>query len=84
MVVGALMEELMRQLDPHAGFVEFYKLMGAVLLANMLTVVFVWAAWNYRRLEREGREKQRGSGATLYLVCMAVVPLVVAGAVIAT
>lgn len=78
------MEDLIQQLDPNAGFVEFYKLMGAVLLANMLTVVFVWAAWSYRRLEREGRERKRGSGATLYLFWMAVIPLLVVGAVIAT
>ena len=76
------MEELMRQLDPHAGFVEFYKLMGAVLLANMLTVVFVWAAWNYRRLEREGREKTKGSGAALYLFWFVAVLALLLGAVI--
>jgi hypothetical protein len=41
---------------------DFYRLMGAVLAANLLTVAFVWALMGYTRLEKEGREKQAGGG----------------------
>ncbi len=39
---------------------DFYRLMGAVLVANLLTVAFVWALMRYTRLEAEGRERQSG------------------------
>lgn len=62
------MEELVQQLDPHSGGRAFLQIMGAVLAANVFTVGFVWAVWNYSRLEREGREKQRGSGVYLGMI----------------
>lgn len=64
------MEDLIQQLDPNAGTVAFLKVMGAMLVANLLTVGFVWAAWNYSRLEREGRERSRGSGIYLFLFAL--------------
>lgn len=44
---------------------DFFRLMGAVLAANLLTVAFVWAAMSYSRREQEGREKQPGVGVYL-------------------
>lgn len=77
------MEELIQQLDPHSGGRAFLQIMGAVLAANVFTFWFVWAAWNYSRLERDGNEKRPGSGSGLYLGVISFVLLMVAAAFVA-
>jgi len=52
------------------GISDFYILMGAVLAANLLTIAFAWGAWNYSRLEQEGREKLPGAGQYLSAVIL--------------
>lgn len=49
---------------------DFFRLMGAVLAANMLTVAFVWAAMSYSRREQEGREKEPGVWVYLGVILM--------------
>jgi hypothetical protein len=46
---------------------DFYRLMSAVLAANLLTLAICWGFYNYSRLEREGREHDRDNHAGTYL-----------------
>lgn len=61
--------------------IDFYRLMGAVLAANLLTAGFIYAAIQYSKLEREGREKLPGQGAGQHLATMIFVALMLVGAV---
>ena len=58
------------QLDLSLPLWEFYRTMGAVLMANLLTVGFVWAMYNYSQREKRGIEKQPGSGLYLGVIVM--------------
>lgn len=57
----------------------FHAVLAAVLAANMLTAAWLWAFINYSRLEREGRENERGTGSFVYLIWIAACPLVLLG-----
>jgi hypothetical protein len=54
---------------------EFWRLATAMLLANLLTVAFVWACWNLSRLEREGVYNKPKQGKGLYLAMIVMVCL---------
>jgi hypothetical protein len=41
---------------------DFFRTMGAVLAANLLTVLFIYALTQYGKLERAGQERQPGAG----------------------
>lgn len=44
---------------------DFYRAMGPILAANLLTVAFVYACFQYSRREHEGTEKEPGAGKHL-------------------
>lgn len=62
-------------------FTDFYRLAGAILVANLLTAAFIWAAVKYAQRERAGAPE---GGGTLYLLTMVVVLAVGGGAVLLT
>jgi len=47
---------------------EFYRIMAAVLSANLLTGSFFWGLIRYTQREKEGREYDKGVGP--YLIAM--------------
>lgn len=61
------------------GMLDLYIMMGAVLAANLLTIMFFWAFWNYSKLEAGGKEKLPGAGQ--YLGSILFVLVFLAGAV---
>lgn len=66
------------------GLVEFYRLLGAVLAANLLTAAFIYAVVQYSKLEREGREKLPGQGAGQHLATMIFVCAFLLGSILLT
>lgn len=57
---------------------QFFTVFGAVLAANLLTILFVIGAYTYSRHEREGTAGQRGTNryAIAMLAPLAVLALV--------
>lgn len=51
----------------------FITLLGAVLLANVLTGAFFWGMMRYTQLEKEGREKSQLGNLPIAAMLLAVV-----------
>jgi len=45
--------------------IDFWTAFAAILAANLLTVMFVWALYSYSKLERDGRASEARS--TIYI-----------------